>query len=221
MFNLKHKKKMICTCPRGATLPGIPNVVCPETFGQIQKIAFQRIQKSSGQKNSFTSSDDIKLKASWTPLLSAADDTKIVVSPVIQAPETEAGAPITFGGGNDTPNGVEEIVGREATSFTGVLRKMPQNVVKAMKEMMCESIGIYLFDNNGAIGCLKQGESTSATYFPIPISAFFVGDKSLGGLEEPDSNAIQWSFLPNWSDNLVMVAPTDFNPLTDLIVASE
>jgi hypothetical protein len=35
-------------------------------------------------------------------------------------------------------------------------------------------------------------------------------------LEEPDSNAISWSFLPNYSDNLAIIAPDDFNPLTDL-----
>ena len=39
------------------------------------------------------------------------------------------------------------------------------------------------------------------------------------GYEAPDSNAIQWSFLPNWSDDLKLIAPTDFNPLTDLVAS--
>ena len=43
----------------------------------------------------------------------------------------------------------------------------------------------------------------------------FIGDKTHGGLEAPDSNAIQWAFLPNYSDDLTIVTP-DFNPLTDL-----
>jgi hypothetical protein len=33
-------------------------------------------------------------------------------------------------------------------------------------------------------------------------------------------NNIQWSFLPNYSDNLKIVIPSDFNPLTDLIPAT-
>lgn len=208
---------MICKCPRGAALPDIPAVTCPESFGQIQKVAFVRLYKTDGTKNKFVAASDIKLKASWTPLLMAADDTKVIISPYIQAPTAEAGAARTFGGGNDTLGGIEEIIGREATPFTGVIRKAPQTVIKALKDMQCESIGVYLFDENGAIGAIAG--TTEGDYFPIPIRSFFVGDKTLGGFEAPDSNAIQWSFLPNWSDDLKLIAPTDFNPLTDLVAS--
>ena len=209
---------MICKCPAAAALPDVPAIVCAESFGQIQKVAFQRLTKDDGTKNSFTTTAAIGLLASWTPKLTAADSTKIVVSPYIQAPTAEAGAPRTFGGGNETLGGVEDIIGREPTPFTGVIRKMSQKVIAALKEMQCESwggnLGIYLFDENGAIGAI-QDATTPTTYYPIPIRSLFVGDKTLGGLEAPDSNAIQWSFLPNWSDDLAIIAP-DFNPLTDL-----
>ena len=209
---------MICKCPAAAALPDVPAITCAETFGQIQKVAFQRLTKADGSKNSFASAAAITLLASWTPKLSAADDTKIVVSPYIQAPTAEAGAARTFGGGNETLGGVEDIIGREPTPFTGVIRKAPQSVIKALKEMQCESwsdnLGIFLFDENGAIGAIEDG-TTAGTYYPIPIRSLFIGDKTLGGLEAPDSNAIQWSFLPNWSDDLAIIAP-DFNPLTDL-----
>lgn len=210
---------MICNCPRAASLPDIPTVDCLETFGQIQKVAIQRLAESDGTLNGFESTADIKLKASWTAKLTASDDTKIVVTPYIQAPTAEAGAPRVFGGGNETLGGIEEIVGSEPTPFTGVLRKIPQSIIKELKKLICENIGIYLFDENGAIGALQTGTAPTLIYRPIPIRSFFVGDKTLGGFEAPDSNAIQWSFVPNWSDNLVMIAPTDFNPLTDLIVA--
>lgn len=208
---------MICKCPKGAALPDIPAVTCPESFGQIQKVAFVRLYKTDGTKNKFATATDIKLKASWTPLLVAADDTKIIISPYIQAPAAEAGAARTFGGGNDTLGGIEEIIGREATPFTGVIRKAPQTVIKALKDLQCENIGVFLFDENGAIGAIAG--TTEGDYFPIPIRSFFVGDKTLGGYEAPDSNAIQWSFLPNWSDDLKLIAPTDFNPLTDLVAS--
>ena len=56
-------------------------------------------------------------------------------------------------------------------------------------------------------------------YMPIPIGKLFVGDKKLGGFEEPDSNTIEWSFFPNWSDNLYIIKreTMDFNPLTDWV----
>lgn len=209
----------ICKCPAAAALPNIPNFTCAESFGQIQKVAFQRLYKSAGGKNSFTTAAGIGKLASWSPLLAAEDDTKIVISPYIQAPTAEAGAPRTFGGGNETLGGIEEIIGREPTPFTGVIRKMPQSLIKALKELQCESdsqnLGVYLFDENGSIGAL-QDPTTAATYYPIPIRSLFIGDKTLGGLEAPDSNAVQWSFLPNWSDDLAILTPDDFNPLTDL-----
>lgn len=209
----------ICKCPAAAALPNIPNFTCAESFGQIQKVAFQRLYKSAGGKNSFTTAAGIGKLASWSPLLTAEDDTKIVISPYIQAPTAEAGAPRTFGGGNETLGGIEEIIGREPTPFTGVIRKMPQSLIKALKELQCESdsqnLGVYLFDENGSIGAL-QDPTTATTYYPIPIRSLFVGDKTLGGLEAPDSNAVQWSFLPNWSDDLAILTPEDFNPLTDL-----
>lgn len=208
----------ICKCPASTAITTIPAVTCTETFGQIQKVAFQRLE-SSGTKNSFTSANAIGLLASWTALLSANDSTKIVVSPYIQAPTSEAGAPRTFGGGNETLGGIEEIIGREPTAFTGVMRRIPQSVIKVIKELQCESwadnLGVYLFDDNGNIEAI-QDESVATTYYPIPIRALFISDKTHGGLEAPDSNNIQWSFLPNYSDNLAIVTPTDFNPLTDL-----
>ena len=209
---------MLCTCPAATALTTIPAVTCAESFGQIQKVAFQRLV-ASGVKNKFDSNASILLKASWSALLSANDSTKVVVSPYIQAPTAEAGEPRTFGGGNETLGGVEEVIGRNPTPFSGVLRKIPQSVIKIMKELQCESysdnLGVFLFDENGAIGAIQDG-TTPTTYYPIPVRSLFIGDKTLGGLEAPDSNSISWSFLPNWSDNLAIVMPTDFNPLTDL-----
>lgn len=208
-----------CTCPAATALTSIPAAFCPVTFGQIQKIAFQRLRQANGNKNSFTSSASILLKASWTAREAAADGTKIVISPYIQAPSQEAGSPRTFGGGNETLGGVEIIIGREPSTFTGVIRSVDQKVIKALKSLQCEAsadnLGVYLFDENGAIEAV-QDETTANTFYPIPVRSLFFGDKVHGGLEAPDSNAIQFTFLPNYSDQLSIQVPTDFNPLTDL-----
>lgn len=210
---------LICQCPAATYLTTIPKVTCGESFGQIQKVAFTRIFSTGSTKNSFTSLAAIDKLASWTPLLTAADGTKIVVSPYIEAPTSEGGAARTFGGGNETLGGIERIIGREPTAFSGVMRSVPQSTIKIIKELMCEAdsgnLGVYLFDENGNIEAL-QDPSVTTTFYPIPVRAFFVGDKTHGGLEAPDSNAIQWQFAPNYSDNLKIVTPDDFNPLTDL-----
>lgn len=214
----------LCSCPAAAALTTIPAVTCPESFGQIQKVAFQRLKKADGTKNSFVTgaSTAIDKLAAWTAKMAATDGGKIVVSPYIQAPTVEPGAARTFGGGNETLGGVEMVIGREPSTFTGVIRSVSQSVIKAMKALQCEAqadnLGVYLFDENGAIEAVKG--SGADDYSPIPIRSLFIGDKAHGGLEAPDSNAIQFTFLPNYSDDLAIVVPTDFNPLTDLIPAT-
>lgn len=215
----------LCSCPAATTLTTIPAATCSETFGQIQKAAFCRLAKADGTKNSFTtgSSTGIDKLAAWTAKMAKTDGEKIVITPYIQAPTQEAGSPRTFGGGNETLGGVEIIIGREPSTFTGVLRAVPQDIIKAMKALQCEAqadnLGVFLFDENGNIEAIED-ETTAGTYYPIPIRSLFIGDKSHGGLEAPDNNAIQWSFLPNYSDDLKIVAPSDFNPLTDLVPAT-
>lgn len=210
-----------CGCPAGTHLADLSIPDCKESMGQVQKVIFQRMHKADGTKNTIANPT---LKASWTALLAAADGSKCIISPYIQGPTTEPGAARTWGGGNDSLGGIPVIIGAEPTNFSGNIYQESQSVIKVLKSYMCENIGVYLIDENGRIGCIAEettsGGQTTTVYSPIPICAFFVGDKNLGGYDAPDGNAISWSFFPNWSDNFVMVTPTDFNPLTDLVNAA-
>ena len=214
-----------CPCPANASLPDIECVKCPERFGQIQKVAFQRLTDDSGKRNKFSSTvgwDTIDDIANWQSAMASANSSKIVISPYIYSPTQETGAPRTFGGGNDSLGGVEEIIGREPSAFTGSLRNIPQSVAKILKTLQCESeagnLGVYLIDENGNVEGLSDPDATSRDgyIYPLPIRAFFVGDKVHGGIDNPDTNAIQWSFLPNYSDELHIFPITTFNPLTEL-----
>jgi hypothetical protein len=207
-----------CGCPAGAHLADLDIVECKESLGQIQKVIFQRIYKTNGVKNVIPL-DDLKAKADMAALASAADGTKIIISPYIQNPTTEPGAARTFGGGNQTLGGIEIVIGREPTTFSGIVYQESQATIKTLKGYSCENIGVYLIDENGNIGALS--EDGGKNLMPVPIGKFFVGDKKLGGFEEPDSNTVEWNFFPDWSDNLVIVKVTelDYNPLTDLVNA--
>lgn len=208
---------MNCGCPAGAHLTDLVIAECKESLGQIQKIIIQRKYQSAGLLNKISAAD-IKTKTAMAGLAAAADGTKIIVSPYIQNPTTTPGEARTFGGGNQTLGGIEIVIGREPTTFEGTIYQESQQTIKAMKNYSCEEIGVYLIDENGNIGAIADDPANPANFSPIPIRSFFVGDKNLGGYEEPDSNAISWSFLPNWSDNLVIIKQTelDYNPLTDL-----
>lgn len=208
---------LTCNCPLGASIEDIPLGTCAENFGQVQKVLFQRMNTSGVRNKLNASTADPKLKATWTALLASATSTKVVQSPFIQAPAFEPGASRNFGGGNETLDGVEIIVGREATSFTGVIRSQPQKTIKALKTYECEESCVALINAQGQIGLLCDDPDNITEYYLIPISSFFVSDKMVGGLENPDGNNISWKMKPNWSDNFVVVTPTDFNALTELV----
>ena len=203
----------MCSCPAGAALPAVPNASCPQNWGQTQKIIFQRIFKTAGTKNSFTQSASIKQLSSWTALFSASDGTKCVITPYVEAPTADGGDAITFGGGNDTVGGTTKVIGRNPVNMSFVMRQMTQDVIKALKGLQCEDeLGVYLVNGDGQILAISSAENT---YTPIPIRSLFISDLKLMGLDNPDENALSFSFLPNWSDDAKVVTP-DFNPLTDL-----
>jgi hypothetical protein len=213
---------LICQCPAAAAIATIPNVTCPENFGQIQKVAFQRLRKADGTRNSFTTTAAITALASWTALLAAADGGKIVVSPYINAPADSGGDARMTSGGNDDLGGIPNVLGGNPVQFDGSMRSVPQSVIKAMKALQCEAnagnLGVFLFDENGKIEAI-QDETTPTTYYPIPIRALFIGSKIHGNFDAKDSNAISWQYPDNYSDDLAIVTPADFNPLTDLVPA--
>jgi len=220
---------LICQCPAATAITTIPNVTCPENFGQIQKVAFQRLQQADGTLNSFSGTTgtttpiaNILLKASWTALLAAANGTKIVVSPYINSPADSGGDVRLSAGGNDDLGGIAEVLGGNPVQFDGQIRSVPQSVIKVMKELQCEAnagnLGVFLFDENGKIEALAD-PTTANTYYPIPIRGLFIGSKLHGNYDAKDMNLIQWSYPDNYSDNLVILTPDDFNPLTDLVPA--
>ena len=207
----------ICSCPIATALPDIPSVSCAQDFEQIQKIAFQRIHSSGSTLNSFKAGDTTAIEklAAWAKLVAATDGTKISVTPFVEAPTAEGGDAITFGGGNETLGGITKIIGRNPVTMAFALRQYPQSVIKALKELECENdLGVYFFNGNGQILALADA-NTKGTYYPIPIRSLFVGDLLLNGLETPDSNALSFSLIPNYSDLAEIITP-DFNPLTDL-----
>lgn len=208
-------------CPAGESLTPIPEQTCPENFGQIQKIIFQRLNAAPSLTDT-----SIITRAGWQPLFAelASSATasekakKCVITPFVEGPKQDPGAARTFGSGNEVLGGLEVMLGREPSPFTCTIRGAQQSVVVAMKKLECESLGhnlgVFLLNENGQIECLSDGTNC----LPIPIESFFISDKVHGGLEELDHNDIQFKFRPNYSDTLKVYTPTvsSFNPLTDL-----
>ena len=213
---------LICTCPAATALTTIPKVTCPENFGQIQKVAFQRLRQSDGTLNGFeegTGNTPIEVLANWTTFKAATDSTKIVISPFINAPTDSGGDARYTSGGNDDLGGIPSVLGGNPVQFEGQLRAVPQGIIKIMKELQCEAeagnLGVYLFDEHGNIQAIHDDPDY---YYPIPIRALFIGSLIHGNFDAKDYNVISWQYADNYSvqdDGLAIVRP-GFNPLTDL-----
>ena len=112
-----------CGCPAGKHLNDLEIAECKESFGQIQKVIITRIFRSTGTKNKLPKAT-VTTKATMTPLLTASNGTKLIVSPYIQNPTTEPGEARTFGGGNQTLGGIEIVIGREPILLVLFIRKL-------------------------------------------------------------------------------------------------
>jgi len=211
---------LLCGCPPATAITSPDLQLCFEDIGQIQRLLFQRKYSSGTTLNSFTiASANPNLLASWTPLLAAADGTKVVQTPYIQSVEMTAGEPVTFGGGNDTLGGIEQIVAVDPTTFSAQFHRRSQIEIDNLKSLMCETLSVYFIDQfNRIIGLANDNDSaTTFRGFPIAEGTMFIGDKVFGGRTAPDMNALRFQLLPDWSDNLYVVTPSDFSPLDNLV----
>ena len=210
---------LLCTCPVGAEITTLTVNDCPFDIGQVQKIIFQRVYSSGSTRNSMTVGD-AATEATWTALFAANNGTKTTISPYVEEPVSEGGDAREFGGGNATLGGIPRVTGKNPTTFTCVLRSPQSLIAEQMNDYMCETLGVYLITENGKIIGTTDDNATPTTFYPIPIRSFFIGDRRLGGFEEPDSTPISWRFLPNWSLKLKEITPSDFEALVDLTNAA-
>lgn len=198
-------------CPPKTTLTTIPDQNCPERFDQIIRFGLQRIQATP----SFTATT-IKTQATWTPLLTATDDTKMVLTPLIPGVTIPRGEIIKEGGNdNSTIGGIPRLGGRSFVANTAVLEDVEKAVRAALRELASDSaiqpgftnIWMYMFNRFGQI--IANGDGAGIHAYNI-----FVGDVGSDGLNKPNTAAMSWDFAGGWSDNVSIFEPTaPFNPI--------
>ena len=202
----------VCTCPVGTTISSITIPSCPEYIGQIQKIIFQRTYSTGSTENVFVvGTTNPNVLATWTTVLDGVDGTLAVVSPWISNPAMEAGEPSTFGGGNATVDGKETVLNPTASKFTFEFHNTPQSTIAEIKTLACEQVSVYLVNNQGQIIGDNDGGALNFKGIKVQSETMFVSDKVLGGLEGVDMNMVRFSLPANWSDNLEIITPTDFD----------
>lgn len=200
-----------CNCPLPTALETILGFDCPEEWGQISKIWFQR------RGYAFTDQTAIETGATVSALSAAVDDTKMVQTPIVVEVVINSGEVKTEGGGdNSTFNGIAEVTGLDPSSLTGAIRQAPQSVIKTFKELMCEKSNLqcYFVTNGGKVIASQHSDGVQVEGFKV--EALGVRDKDHQGFGTADKNFFQMQFSPNWSDNAIVTTPADYDPFTVL-----
>lgn len=203
-----------CTCPIATTIQEISTDACPYDIGQVQKIIIQRKFSTGVTRNTIADAATAILLATWTVLLAAADGTLAQITPYIANPSFVPGAAKEYGSDNQVPNGIPRVVGSEHTPFTSEILSLSPTIATELKELACEDLQIYLVNENSQIIGI---ENTDDTIQGIDAQQMFVSDRQIGGFAEPDKVMISFKLKPNWSDGLIILTPTAFDPLTALI----
>jgi hypothetical protein len=198
-------------CPPGTALSTIPSQACPEVWDQIVKFAFQRKQTTP----SFTSAT-IKVAATWTPLLTATDSTKVVITPYIAGVVIPPGEVLKEGGNdNSTINGIPRITGLGFVPVTAQPQSLQAAVRTALQGLGSESalspgftnIWVYFFNRFNQIIANADGSGFDA----YNIMGGDAGTEGLGKL-----NTMKWGFdlAGGWSSTATLYNPTaPFKPL--------
>lgn len=190
----------IC-CPLPTAIESILTAeTCPVNFGQIQKLVFWR------HGNTLAAVACAETESVWTTLLAAADDTKAIVSPFTSGASLTPGEARSFGGGNDTLDGIEIILGSEPAVFTGRFLQYPTTTVARLKQLMCEDLDVIFVNENGQFGY----RAVSGVFYGFHVRGMFVGDLSLPGYAEPLGNTITFKIPSSEMDGFTISNATDF-----------
>lgn len=199
----------LCNCPNPAALESIADFTCPEDFSEIAKIAISR--KKVFQKDGIdpVTETDIITLAEWASTLAAADDTKTLVSPIVDDVENEPGGTITE---ELTTRNI--VTGLEPTTFTGLLAGAPGATVVSFKKLTCEKIlYVYFIDNDGNI--IYNLNGTVPEGFKLSNNSFFMQDLELKK-RTINKNRFGFQLDAGWSDGAKKATPLDFDALIDL-----
>lgn len=198
------------TCPPPTALPSIPSQDCPEVWEQIDTILFQRIPANG--EPSFTETTILD-QATWTPLMTASDNTKAIKSPLLPnfiIPPSEA---LTEGGNDNTGlNGIPRFLGHGFVTVTFDLYNRNAAVRNALASLAAQTASqpgetlVWAYFVN-RFKQIVAGEDGSG----IPVYNFNVGDPGTEGYNKYTIAKGSFHLPAGWSKGLKLFTPT-FDP---------
>ena len=210
-------------CPLATSLTDIPSSACPENIGQIQRYWFVRkgVVVLDTLAPAFANStpatmvgQDPTLLATWNILFSAADDSHVVLTPLIGGDSTiTASAPTTFGGGdNSTLNGEQFVTAIPPSDASVRFDSLTAAQIAAFRKLTCEGNGleVFLISQEGKI----WGSQTGDLFKGFDCTNVVLGSLTNNGFGTRDSNTMTFQLPFDWDETKAFLTPSDFNALT-------
>jgi hypothetical protein len=185
-----------CVCPVGSFLTTIGTLTCPTSFGQVQKLIFQRAGGLSSAGLGTTTTGSTDTYSTWTTLAAATTNAKIVVTPFVAGFTPEPGGPREFGSGNEVRDGIPIIYGTNPTKVKVKVYEASKTIAANLKALECETIQVALVNENGQVAF--DATNTGAVV-GFDVQSYHVSDRILGGFDGPDYYEISFSMPGNWS----------------------
>ncbi len=193
-------------CPKPTYLASAVTTLYPCKFeiGQVQKLIFWR------RGNKIASVATAIISTTWTTLLTATGNTKALVVGFVVGKITP-GEPRESGGGNESIDGIAEVVGLKPSVAEFSLIQRDQDEIKALKKLSCEALDVLFINENGAFGYLDtQFAGIGTGFYGVPVAGLSLTDLEFGDFDGRDANKLKFSMPANWSDNLEKSADTAF-----------
>jgi hypothetical protein len=208
---------LICECPLG-TLPNQIDLTCATDLDQIVRIAFQKPQATP----SFETATPIIDADTWTALLAASDDTKVVLSPAtanVVIPSSEA---VYVGeNSNESINGLGYYLGEQNLRVTGEIHSASQAVIGALSELSCFSdvtlgasqLTAYFFIRRikGVSRVIAKGSDVAGDYVGFQIFNFRVSSVGSEGYQTKSKYMFSFDMQPDEWAQMELIS-TEFNP---------
>jgi hypothetical protein len=203
------------TCPAPTALASIPATTCPVKFDQIQKLALRRITSRYA-----LTPTNILLSATITPLLTAVDNTKLLITPFLTNVVIPPSEPIKSGGNdNTTLNGIPALTGLSFVGCSAEVHNLSSAAMAAFRALASESALQPGFTDLEGMLINKDGKvitdkASGASVYGFKIYNLCVSDVGSEGFAKNNIAKITWDMEGKWSENFQVYTPTDYNALT-------
>lgn len=201
-----------CGCP-ASVLDTVPYNPCFKNFGKDGRWAFQILDDTN---NTFVNgTNGIEEEGSWSPLTVAVNDTKVVVTPLLEEVNFPAPGKLER---SENLDGAPISVASEPQLVTAVMSNITPAQYDALRNLKCRDreLSFYRIDNNSQIGARLIGSNHAG--IRISPRTFQVLSPSKGpGRGDELLVQIEFYLADGWYSDFDVVTPeTGFDPLTEI-----